>query len=74
MATITINLEVPVEIDYTAYKSEQMTRDYPGYPGYIDINAISIFDRELSWNLYYEFKAKFEEEILEQIRDELEGG
>lgn len=71
MATIKISLEIPFEIDYTSYKPEQMTRDYPGYPGYIDINSISMFDIELPWSIYYQLKAKFEETILEQIREEL---
>ena len=69
MDNLRLDLELNVTLHFDLIKAESMTRDYPGHPGSVEINAISIEGIEIAEDLFkrlmLSFGATFHQEILD---------
>ena len=76
--TIEIELPMKFKIKFEAFKSEPMTRDYPGDPAYIEIGKISLIGVEgiyLQPDIYGLFNTMmslYEDEMTEACEDHVQ--
>ena len=63
----TIHLELEIKIDFDAYKTERMTRHYPGYPAHIEINKVILPTPD---KVLKEFEDEIEEWCWDEVRED----
>ncbi len=71
MGNLRLDLEVAIELHFDLVKPEPMTRHYPGHPGYVEVNAISIMDVEVSQRLFRELMREYEDVFIDEILDKV---
>lgn len=74
MDNLDVELELKLTLHFHLIKPEKMTQSYPGHPGSIEIDALSIMDIEVPEVLFRELMNEYEDAFIEEILDKADDG